>query len=792
MGPHSDSHSDTPKTIPPRHAKNRGPVSIAFRVFQVFWKAFWSIFLIAVITGIVCMIAMLMYLYSLKDTRANVDLNAITLNETSYVYSQNTSGEWVEAAQFHGVENREWTDLDDIPDTLINAFISTEDKRFRTHHGVDWIRTGFAVLNTFTSQSSMKQGGSTLTQQLIKNLTNDNSISINRKLREIFSALNLEKDYSKDQILEAYLNLINLGNGSYGVGAAAQTYFNKSVSDLTLIECAAIAGITQNPYSYNPIYYPMNNTVRRNDVLYNMYTQGYIEKDEYLAAKYTALKLNPGSGATSSTATVDWYTDLVREEVLSDLVSSGYSPEAAKSLLYQGGLKIYSAVDRQLQDICEKYYITNAASLVPSLPDLQSGIFCMDYQGRVLATVGRRGEKSGNLLWSNATTTKRQPGSSIKPLAVYSPAIELGLVDWSTIIPDEPIELNGKPYPTNAYGFYYGPVTVQFGLEMSANAVSVHIINDYLTVDRGFQFAKYRYHLDTLYERYEQNGKIDTDLTLSSIATGGTLIGTTVQDMTEAYAVFGNGGKYYESYSYYYVEDKDGKILLDNRDPDFEQAISEDSAGVMNKLLQAVVENPHRSTGQKTGRNTAYGARIGSWEIYGKTGSTNNYKDRWFIAGNPYCVGGIWCGYEIARYISGGHHAVTIWKNIMKEYLADKPAKTFDTPDSIVQRWYCTETGQFATSACPEAELGWYKKSSNLGVCTEHTGGYVIRPGSTWVKPIIEEPEEPEIPEEPAESTEPTESQSPSSHPESGSPSSQIIVPLESITPVDSSSDTSE
>ena len=755
MEKHSSGHA-APDTVPARHAKNRGALSIAFRVFQVFWKALWSVVLIGIITGFVCMIAMLMYLYSMKDYKADVDLNAITLNETSYVYSQNTAGEWVESAQFHGVENREWVDLDDIPETLINAFISTEDKRFRTHHGVDWIRTGFAVLNTFTSQSSTKQGGSTLTQQLIKNLTNDKSVSISRKLREIFSALNLEKDYSKDQILEAYLNLINLGNGSYGVGAAAQTYFNKPVQELTLIECAAIAGITQNPYSYNPFYYPMNNTTRRNDVLYNMYSQNYISKSEYLATKYTALQLHAGSGATSSTATVDWYTDLVRQEVIADLVEKkGYSEAAASSLLYQGGLKIYSAEDAELQAICEKYYITNAAKLVPSLPDLQSGILCMDYEGRILATVGRRGEKSGNLVWSNATDTKRQPGSSIKPISVYGPAIDMGLIDWSTIIPDEPITLNGKPYPTNAYGFYYGPVTVQFGLEKSANAVSVHIVYDYLTIDRGFQYAKYKFRLNSLYEQYKTATGIETDASISAIATGGTVIGVTVREMTEAYAVFGNGGKHYDSYAYYRVEDKNGNVILDNSDPSYEQTIAEDSAGVMNKLMQAVVQNPHRTTGEKTGRNTAYGARIGNWEIYGKTGSTNKYKDRWFMAGNPYCVAGVWCGYDKARYISGGHHAVTIWKNVMAEYLANKPTKKFDTPDSIVQRWFCMETGQFATSMCPNAELGWYKKSSSMGYCTEHTGGYGIRPGATWVKPDIpDEPDssEPEIPDTPTES----------------------------------------
>lgn len=757
----ADSNKPTGSgSVPARHAHNRSAFSITVRVFQVFWKALWSLVLVVVLTGFICALAVFSYLYSMKDVSVDFDLNAITLNQTTYVYKQDSaSGEWNEAAQFRGVENREWVNLNQIPDNLIKAFISTEDKRFYQHGGVDWIRTGFAVLNTFTSQSSMKQGGSTLTQQLIKNLTKDDAVSITRKVREIFSALNLEKEYSKDQILEAYLNLINLGSGAYGVQAAAKTYFNKDVWDLTLMECAAIAGITQNPYSYNPIYYANNNTKRRNDVLYNMYNQGYISKAEYLSTKYSKLALELGSSATSAVATVDWYTDLVRQDVLDDLMAIGYSDTAARSLLYQGGLKIYSAVDTELQAICEKFYIENAASLVASLPDVQSGIFCMDYEGRVLATVGRRGEKTGNRLYSLATDAKRQPGSSIKPLAAYSAGIEYGVIDWSTIIPDEPIILNGSKYPTNSYGFYYGPITVQFGLEMSANAVSVHIIQDHLSIDKVFRFAKSRYKLDTLYETYvHDNGRIDTDITLSSIAVGGTVTGITVQDMTEAYAVFGNGGKYYDSYSYYYVEDLEGNVILDNREPEYEQTISESTAGVMNKLMQAVVRNEHRGqkvNGISRNANTAYNARIGNWEIYGKTGSTNNFKDRWFVAGNPYCVAGIWVGYEnIPKYIPGGHHAVYIWQDIMEEYLANKEKITFETPDSIVQRWFCTETGGYATSKCPHAELGWYKKDSNMTVCSEHTGGYVIRPGGVWTKP------EPEVSSKPSSSSSSTASQS--------------------------------
>ena len=548
------------------------------------------------------------------------------------------------------------------------------------------------------------------------------------------------------------------------------------------MECAAIAGITQNPSSYNPIYYPNNNTRRRNDVLYNMYDQGYISKAEYMACKYSKLKLNVGSGATSSTAVVDWYTDLVREDVLDDLIELGYSQKAATALLYQGGLKIYSAVDAKLQDICEKHFIDNAATLVPSLPELQASIFCMDYEGRVLATVGRRGEKTGNRLYSLATAGQRQPGSSIKPLAVYSPSIELGLIDWSTILPDEPIELpNGSKYPTNSYKGYLGDITAQYALEVSANAVSVQIVNGLLSIDKAFQFAKYRYRLGSLYELYTRpDGSTTSDLTLSSMATGGTLIGVTVQDMTEAYAVFGNGGRYYESYSYYYVEDLEGNVILDNRESNFEQVISEGTAGVMNHMLQAVVQNKGKM------RNTARGAKIGTWEIFGKTGTTNDFKDRWFMAGTPYCVAGVWCGYEEqGKWISGDHHSVTIWRKVMADYLADKEEIPFEPSDAIVERWYCTKTGGFATSMCPNAALGWYKKDSNMGICSEHTGGYVIRPGTTWTPP----PEKPEKPEEPVvsepagdTSSEGTPSEPTSSGTTSSSPEQTTSEPPQSTT----------
>ncbi len=772
------SHMNEPQS-------QRGAASIAGRVFRVFWKGFWSIMLIGLITGIIVGIAMLGYVLSLRDSRADINLKTFQQPQTSYVYEQDAEGNWAETTQLRGERNTKWVNLNQIPDNLKEAVIATEDKRFLEHHGVDWQRTAFAVVNLFLHKTDSKAGGSTITQQLIKNVTGNNEVSIERKLKEIFQALNLEKDYSKDEILEYYLNIIPLGNGAYGVQAAAETYFNKDVSELSLLECAAIAGITQNPSRYNPIYNPKNNTQRRQDVLYFMYEQGKITESQYNEIKNQELVLDTSSSTTSSaTSVVDWYTDLVREDVIDDLMEQkGLSEQTATQVLYQGGLKIYSAKDKEMQAICEDAYITNAATLTKQYPNLQSGIFVMDYEGRVMATVGARGEKKGNRLFSYAVDAQRQPGSSIKPLSAYAPALEYGLLDWSTIVQDEPIDLpDGSKYPTNSYGSYRGDMTVQKALEISSNCAAVRTAN-LVGLERCFDFLHDNFHISTIYKKYvASNGKELTDLTLSSMGTGGTITGTTAREMAAAYATFGNGGMYYEPYSYYYVTDIDGKVILDNRNESGMQAISTATAGVMNQLLQAIVNG---------NEGTAKGARISGWQCFGKTGTTNDFKDRWFIAGNPYCVASVWVGYKTPAKISGIHWGVPIWKGIMQQYLANKPKKTFTMPDTIQQRYYCKESGGFATTGCTDVAVGWFKKDTCVTPCTVHEGT-VIRPGQTWTPPesVADTSSEPEVTSsQNSNSSSPVASTPPST---SSSSSTSSAPPLVPSNPATSASDSSE
>lgn len=688
--------------------------SITKRILGTTSKVILSTLLVLFLTGIIVGVTMLAYVLSFKDTSVDIDLKNLKLVETSYIYKTDTNGEQVLSASLHGQENRKWADLDEIPQTLQNAFIAIEDKRFKEHNGVDWQRTLFAAANLVTGWSENKQGGSTITQQLIKNLTDDNDVSIERKIREIFRALNLEKEYSKDEILEAYLNVITLGGGAYGVKAAAELYFDKDVSELNLIECAAIAGITQNPSQYNPITNPEANKKRRSLVLSEMLKQGMISQEEYDSVIDEELDLHVNqSSATSATKIQSYYTDMIINDVIEDLQETyDLSESAATTMIYQSGLRIYSAEDEQMQSICEEVYLNGAS--MPKDQKLQSGIIVMDYQGRVLATVGRRGEKTQNRAWNNAIDAVRQPGSAIKPISVYSYAVENNIVDWSTLIEDEPIELNGKKWPRNVYGYYRGPIPTQKALEISSNACAAQLalLNG---MENSFYFMRDKMHISTAVEELIIDGKNYTDINLSTLATGGMTKGVTGIEMTAAFAVFGNNGKYYEPYSYYKVTDSEGNVLLDNTNVTYEQVISPASAGVMNKLLQAIV------TGYE---GTASLSRIPGWDIFGKTGTTSDEKDRWYIGGTPYCVASVWVGYEQQKKIPGYNHpAVPIWKEIMTKYLADKPKITYPLTD-IEQHSYCVETGCFSTESCPEdqVKVGWFKKNSIVQPCEGHEG----------------------------------------------------------------------
>lgn len=645
------------------------------------------------------------YVFSYAHEELDLDLHNLKLNYTSFIYTTDSKGKVKQSqALFSGDNNRVWVDFENIPKTMKDAMVAIEDKRFYDHKGVDWTRTLGAV--TALSSSGGSYGGSTITQQLIKNLTGDNDVSINRKVKEIFRAQNLEKKYTKDEILEAYLNVVDFGAGTKGVQAAAKLYFNKNIEDCDVAECAAIAGITQNPYAYNPLTFPESNKERQQTVIQAMYDQEKITEDEYNQAMEKSENMKfygKISGQNYGEQKVfNWYTEALITDVMADLQELyGISEEEASNMLYNGGLKIYSAEDVSLQKQAEK--IITESEIFDYDPELETGFYMMDYNGRVLAIVGSSQKKTGNRWMSNATDALRQVGSTMKPISVYTPAMENGLIGYSTTVSDDPIPNyfdDGTPGPNNWYAGSRGNMPVYKALEISANRPAANICNMY-TPQLCYKFMTEKLHFTTLTE--------DDGNSISGMALGGMTNGLTVKEMVAGFQIFGNGGKYYKPYTYYYIEDNDGNVILDNRNAIGEQAVSAGVAEVMNKILQKPI---YGSEG------TGTDAAIEGWTVYGKTGTTDENKDSWFMGGTPYAVAGLWTGYSQPSEIYSGtslNAAKTLWRQIMTYYLENKDEKDFDYSD-IEEAKLCTSTGKIAGENC-SSEIGWIGKDRLGDIC---------------------------------------------------------------------------
>ena len=415
---------------------------------QKIWRSILICFLVCVIA--VCSVAGggLLYVFTAIDGTMEQDLNDLMLNFTTTVYVDNGKGEYEEYTRLHGVFNRLWVDYDEtlakandpdyegIPQMLCNAFIAVEDMRFETHYGVDWKRTIGAVINEFIPISPSRFGGSTITQQLVKNLTGDDEKTKMRKVREIMRAKYLESKYTKDVILECYLNTIAMGHGTYGVEVASNYYFDKSVKDLTIAECATLAAITKSPTNYAPDTNPEKNKERRETVLGLMKKQGYITEEEYDEAINTDVKIVANTDATANNDINSWFIDALITDVSKDLAKKyGYEQDAAERLFYSGGYKIYATVDTKMQAIAEKAYLDIASSAKPSSKGdpLWGAMTIMNYKGQVKALVGGIGEKTTNRGFNCAIDAVRQPGSTMKPMAVYAPALEKNVINYSTI-----------------------------------------------------------------------------------------------------------------------------------------------------------------------------------------------------------------------------------------------------------------------------------------------------------------------------------------------------------------------
>ena len=645
----------TEEEQPPKKEKNRKQ-----KILQIVLTCF----LVGLITCSIVVASFLVYAFTMVDGTVEQDLNDLKLNFTTSVYVENKKGDWEEYKRLHGEYNRIWVDYDEdaiekgdenykgIPANLAHAFIAIEDKRFESHYGVDWKRTFAAFINEFFPMKS-KFGGSTITQQLVKNLTDDRDQKASRKVREIMRARYLETKYSKDVILECYLNTIPMGHGTYGVEVAANYYFSKNVHELTLAESACLAAITKAPSYYAPDTNPKNNESRRKDVLYQMLDQGYITKEEYEEAKNTEIKIEVNKETVKQDEINSYFIDGLIDQVVKDLIEEyGYDKEKAEQLFYTGGYKIYATVDTNIQETVDKAYLDIDSQVKESSKGdpLWGAMTVMDYEGHVKAVAGGIGEKTRNRGFNCATDAVRQPGSTMKPLAVYAPAVEKGLITYSSILNDTKTTYKDWT-PKNAGGGYSGNMTAQKALERSINTIPVALINK-LGPQNSY---------DILTQNLGIKNLTKSDIDLAPLGLGGTNGGLTTLESAAAFAVFGNGGLYYEPTFYTKVTDQKGNIVLEqNTQPVL--AFSEDTATVMNKMLQKVIYGPN-------GTGKAVASAVSNMKLFGKTGTSSENNDKWFVGGSPYYVASSWCGYETMQKMPSANLTVarTLWAQVMSK-----------------------------------------------------------------------------------------------------------------------------
>ena len=656
----------------------------------------------------ICGTAFAYYIREHVSKDIDIDLDDFSLNFTSFIYYVDENGNEIEMEELHGKENRVWADIEEIPQTLQDAFIAVEDNTFREHNGVNWKRTIGAAVNFVVPIRDNFGGGSTITQQLIKNLTGDDDTTVKRKIQEVMRALELEKNYEKDDILEMYLNTIYFGQSAYGVRQAAYTYFGKELSELTLAECASIAGIVKNPYKYDLIRFPEYNAERRAIVLNEMKTYGKITEVEYTAAMAEQVTATHPDDREDGDQYQSYFVDAVIDEVIDDLVElKGYSEETAKLLLYTGGLRIVATIDPNLQAKMDAVFtdLENFPGVLGSDGTMpQASMVVMDpYTGEVKALYGGRGEKTGDRVLNRATQTKRSPGSSIKPLTVYAPAIEAGLITPISIIDDVPkdFEIRANGWPKNESNVYSGKVTVSTGIAKSLNTVAVDIVQK-LTPEKSFDFGHNRLNLSSLLDsrvvtNKDGTNQVKTDKTPGAMALGGLTDGVTVLEMTAAYSAFTNDGYYTEPMLYSKIYDAEGNILIE-KTPAKTEAMSSKTATYMLELLKYAVSNG-------TGSRAALGGGI---ETGGKTGTTTSNYDRWFAGISPYYSGVVWFGYDKQQEVKGvsTNPALYLWKEVMSRIHEGLPARSFNESTDLVNVSYCLDSGKIPSDLCSQDERG--------------------------------------------------------------------------------------
>ena len=664
------------KTLTEKHKRyiKRG-FNITSDVISTCLNAMLSVVLIAVLTTVIFGCILVVYVKANMSESAALTLEGFEKNLSSVIYYTDTeTGLYVEGATIQSAEYRIWLDYDDIPKDVEHALIAIEDQRFYEHSGVDWYRTTAALVNMFISMRD-NFGGSTLTQQLIKNLTGKDDVTVQRKLEEIFSALEFEQRYTKQEIIQWYLNYVFFGRRSYGIAAAADTYFAKEVSELSIAQIASLIAIPNNPSLYDPFVRPENNKERQETILKQMYIQGYITEAEYNRYVAEEIVFKRGEGKVQEQVVYTWFEEAVIYEARADLAEHyGMSEQAAMRLLTRGGFSIYSTMDPNIQQAIDDVYLDleNLPQTTGTQKQLQSAMIIVDpYTAEIKGLTGGVGEKprEQNLLYNRATMARRPPGSSIKPIAVYAPAMDAGLITPETKFDDsEDAVLTGRTdgwLPKNDNGGWDGVINIRTAIVRSRNVISALVL-DKLTPAASFRFMteKLGIELDPADEDY------------APLALGQLTYGATVREMASAYTMFLNSGVRQEAITYTKILSSDGEVIIDNK-PEQTVAISEVTAYWMTSILHNAV----------TG-GTGGDANLGAMPTAGKTGTSGASKDRWFAGYTPYYVGVTWAGYDLPENISlaqRGNPAGQIWKRVMSAVHENLEVKPFPTIENTYQ-----------------------------------------------------------------------------------------------------------
>lgn len=738
------------ESAPPskKHKKPSRKLRVLKKLLSIFVSTLLSIFLICIITGTIVATAATIYVLDFMDEASAITLEDMKMTYNTSIYATDRDGNLITIYEVGNAVQRIPVSIEEIPQHVLDAFIYTEDERFYIHDGVDYKNTIAACLNLVAHFWDSERGGSTITQQLIKNVTGDDDPSPTRKVREVFRAMTLERNYPKDKIMETYLNYIGFGSWANGIELGAMRYFGKNVKDLSVAEGACLAAIPKSPEVINPFasytdpetgeeinYGRENNRERQEYVLWQMYDHGALTYDEYQAALNEHLifrdteeyrQLHPELEASEYEATdkpTTWTIDAAIREVEDYLMEQYQLDDRDEALekINTGGYQIYTTIDMDMQAYVEEKYLdlnnlidtsnsaryhdTNGDGTVDENDEVtypQSAFIAMNYEGEILAVVGALGEKKESLIWNYAFDEPRQPGSTIKPVAGYGCGIYTDEFHWGSLIEDSPLSMPDGPWPANYSGGYsHKKVPVYYGLMRSLNTVSARLV-DSLSVETVYNFATE--HMGLKLTDITSHGLSDQGM--APLSVGALTYGVTMKNMVNSYIPYGNGGTYYTAHIVKRLEQGNHELIFDN-DGHPREAVDPETAFIMNRLMKNVVSSS----------GTAGPAALSNKQVVGKTGTTENWEDLWFIGLTEDFVSGVWIGYTQREKLDTSISSARLWYNVIGQYANSiESEKTYPECETIIEDFVCTNSGMRAASGCPKGEKGYWKEN-NAPIC---------------------------------------------------------------------------